>query len=157
MFGGERFVPIIGHISLARDMKAALQEADEAEEESKPVQRDAKGREILSPEEKARREEKARKAAAEVRPRSRYGRVEEYRRTSRKRLQGQNVSTSSWRTSSASSGFSRSRRRVSMTPRSVRATGRYVRWRRSACFFLTCSLERTDSSLKGLEEGILRC
>ena len=62
MFGGERFVPIIGHISLARDMKTALQEADEAEEEEgKVVQRDAKGREILSPEEKAKREEKARK------------------------------------------------------------------------------------------------
>lgn len=65
MFGGERFVPIIGHISLAKDMKAALQEADEEGEGDKPVQRDAKGREILSPEEKARREEKARKAAAE--------------------------------------------------------------------------------------------
>ncbi|KAH9840675.1 DnaJ-domain-containing protein [Rhodofomes roseus] len=67
IFGGERFVPIIGHISLAKDMKAALQEAEEMEEdaEGKPIQRDAKGREILSPEEKARREEKARKTAAE--------------------------------------------------------------------------------------------
>ncbi|KAH9895736.1 DnaJ-domain-containing protein [Cubamyces lactineus] len=63
IFGGERFVPIIGHISLAKDMKAALQE--EEENESENVQRDAKGREILSPEEKARREEKARKVAAE--------------------------------------------------------------------------------------------
>ncbi|KAI0631642.1 X-domain of DnaJ-containing-domain-containing protein [Trametes polyzona] len=63
IFGGDRFVPIIGHISLARDMKAALQEEEEGEGEN--VQRDAKGREILSPEEKARREEKARKAAAE--------------------------------------------------------------------------------------------
>ncbi|KAI0776912.1 DnaJ-domain-containing protein [Trametes elegans] len=63
IFGGERFVPIIGHISLARDMKAALQE--EGENEGENVQRDAKGREILSPEEKARRDEKARKAAAE--------------------------------------------------------------------------------------------
>ncbi|KAI0654329.1 DnaJ-domain-containing protein [Cubamyces menziesii] len=63
IFGGERFVPIIGHISLAKDMKAALQE--EEDNESENVQRDAKGREILSPEEKARREEKARKAAAE--------------------------------------------------------------------------------------------
>lgn len=67
MFGGERFVPIIGHISLAKDMKAALQEAGEEEEEQKPVQRDAKGKEILSPEERAKREEKKRKAAAEVR------------------------------------------------------------------------------------------
>ncbi|CDO68544.1 hypothetical protein BN946_scf184998.g41 [Trametes cinnabarina] len=63
IFGGERFVPIIGHISLAKEMKAALQE--EGEEEERVVQRDAKGKEILSPEEKARREEKARKIAAE--------------------------------------------------------------------------------------------
>ena len=32
IFGGERFLPIIGHISLAKDMKAALQE-EEGEEE----------------------------------------------------------------------------------------------------------------------------
>ena len=63
IFGGERFVPIIGHISLAKDMKAALQEDGEGEDD---VQRDAKGREILSPEEKARRDEKAKKQAAEV-------------------------------------------------------------------------------------------
>ena len=44
-------------------MKAALQEEGEEEGE---VQRDAKGKEILSPEEKARRDEKARKQAAEV-------------------------------------------------------------------------------------------
>ena len=58
MFGGERFVPIIGHISLARDMKTALQEADDAEEGEggRKVIRDAKGKEILSPEEKARKE-----------------------------------------------------------------------------------------------------
>ncbi|KAI6144371.1 DnaJ-domain-containing protein [Pisolithus tinctorius] len=66
IFGGERFVPIIGHISLARDMKTALQEAEEAEEaEGKEVKRDAKGKEIISDEEKARREEKERKADAE--------------------------------------------------------------------------------------------
>lgn len=28
IFGGERFVPIIGHISLGRDMKDALQNED---------------------------------------------------------------------------------------------------------------------------------
>ncbi|KAF8885556.1 X-domain of DnaJ-containing-domain-containing protein [Gymnopilus junonius] len=62
IFGGERFVPIIGHISLARDMKTALQEAEEAEEDEGEGKRlkDAKGREILSPEEKARKEEKER-------------------------------------------------------------------------------------------------
>ncbi|KAG9312538.1 DnaJ-domain-containing protein [Chiua virens] len=66
IFGGERFLPIIGHISLAHDMKTALQEADEAEGESgKEVKRDAKGKEIISEEEKARKEEKERKANAE--------------------------------------------------------------------------------------------
>ncbi|KAI0262035.1 X-domain of DnaJ-containing-domain-containing protein [Gloeopeniophorella convolvens] len=66
IFGGERFAPLIGQLSLARDMKTALQEADEMEGDgSAPVVRDAKGREVLSPEEKARRDEKARKSAAE--------------------------------------------------------------------------------------------
>jgi hypothetical protein len=61
-------LPFIGHLSLARDMKTALQEADEAEGEgATPVVRDAKGREIISPEEKAKRDEKARKVSAEVR------------------------------------------------------------------------------------------
>ena len=66
IFGGERFVPIIGNISLARDMKTALQEAEdaeadgEAEKDGKLRLKDAKGREILSPEEKAKKEEKDR-------------------------------------------------------------------------------------------------
>ena len=69
IFGGERFVPIIGEISLGKEMKAALQEADEFEEGEggRKRVRDEKGNEILSPEEKARKEEKARRAAAEVR------------------------------------------------------------------------------------------
>ncbi len=70
IFGGERFVSIIGEISLARDMKAALQEADELEteegENAEKRPKDAKGREILSPEEKAKKDEKPRKVAAEV-------------------------------------------------------------------------------------------
>ncbi|KAH9018544.1 DnaJ-domain-containing protein [Lactarius hengduanensis] len=62
----QRFIPLIGLLSLARDMKSALQEADEAAGEDAPlVARDAKGREIVSPEEKAKRDEKARKSAAE--------------------------------------------------------------------------------------------
>ncbi|TDL20410.1 DnaJ-domain-containing protein [Rickenella mellea] len=69
IFGGERFIPLIGEIGLAREMKRALQEADDAEAEeggeAKVVLRDAKGKEILSPEERARREEKARKESAE--------------------------------------------------------------------------------------------
>ncbi|KAG6833157.1 hypothetical protein H0H87_010544 [Tephrocybe sp. NHM501043] len=67
IFGGERFTSIIGDISLARDMKAALQEAEEAEGDKNDVKRvrDAKGREILTEEEKAQKEEKERKKAAE--------------------------------------------------------------------------------------------
>lgn len=69
-------MPIIGHISLAKEMKAALQEADEDEDEDgggggaaegrRPRLKDAKGREILSEEEKARKDEKERKKADEV-------------------------------------------------------------------------------------------
>ena len=67
IFGGERFVPIIGHISLARDMKTALQEADEQEEgSSSKAIKGPDGKEILSPEERAKREEKDRRIAAEV-------------------------------------------------------------------------------------------
>jgi len=43
-------------------MKSALQDEDNSED----VPRDAKGREILSPEEKTKREEKAKRVAAEV-------------------------------------------------------------------------------------------
>lgn len=53
--------------SLARDMKTALQEADEAEEEGKVTRRDAKGREILTEEEKAKRDAKKRAVDEEVR------------------------------------------------------------------------------------------
>ena len=64
IFGGERFVPIIGNISLAKDMKSALQEAEESEEvdaDNDTVRlKDAKGRDILSPEEKAKKDEKER-------------------------------------------------------------------------------------------------
>jgi len=49
----ERFTPIISDISLAREMKAVLQEAEDAERQSRS--KDAKGREIMSPEEKEKR------------------------------------------------------------------------------------------------------
>lgn len=72
IFGGERFTPIIGDISLGKEMKSALQEADEAENAetggSGPKRvKDSKGNEVLTPEEKAKKEEKDKKAAAEVR------------------------------------------------------------------------------------------
>ncbi|KAK1232066.1 DnaJ-like protein [Marasmius sp. AFHP31] len=66
IFGGERFVPIIGQISLARDMKTALQEAEEADPDGDGKRlKDSKGRDILTEEEKARKDEKDRKKAAE--------------------------------------------------------------------------------------------
>ncbi|KAJ7714096.1 X-domain of DnaJ-containing-domain-containing protein [Mycena metata] len=69
IFGGDRFIPIIGTISLARDMKAALQEADEAEQEEQERAGtrilDAKGRPVLSDQEKAAKELKDRAKSAE--------------------------------------------------------------------------------------------
>lgn len=68
IFGGERFVPLIGEISLGKDMKAALQEADESDEKDENGTmriKDEKGNIILSPEEKAKKEEKARRISAE--------------------------------------------------------------------------------------------
>ncbi|KAF8344396.1 DnaJ-domain-containing protein [Amanita rubescens] len=85
LFGGDKFVPIIGSISLAKEMKAAMQEAggedDDNEEDASAVaagggakldvskqageknsKRDSK---VLSPEERAARDEKARKKSAE--------------------------------------------------------------------------------------------
>jgi hypothetical protein len=61
-------VPIIGHISLGKDMKTALQEAEDAEHDSqgRKVLRDSKGKAILSEGEKAKRDEKEQKVAAEV-------------------------------------------------------------------------------------------
>ena len=72
MFGGDRFEPLIGKISLARDMKAAMQDDEDDEaatgEGGQPAEKrfDAKGKEIISPEEKARRDAKERKVSAEV-------------------------------------------------------------------------------------------
>ena len=132
IFGGERFIPIIGTISLAKDMKAALQEADdEGEGEGGPVQRDAKGREILSPEEKARRDEKARKIAAEVRPSRCLLRVSEDGWTYRKRRYGLSVYKNSRRTWNGSWASSPSRRLAQMTPTSQGVIEQYARWKRS--------------------------
>lgn len=99
IFGGERFLPLIGQLSLARDMKSALQEADEATgEDAPPVARDAKGREIISVEEKARRDEKARKGAAEVRlHHGRGAAAVDWATSCRKLRHGRNVCRSSSR------------------------------------------------------------
>ncbi|KAH7102452.1 DnaJ-domain-containing protein [Auriculariales sp. MPI-PUGE-AT-0066] len=80
IFGGERFIPIIGHISLAHDMKTALQEADDDLDPETPADQTslagpsssasprppaARTKPALSPEERAKKEAKARAVAAE--------------------------------------------------------------------------------------------
>lgn len=72
LFGGEKFVPIIGNISLGRDMKTAMQEGEDGEGEGgegaegrKRVK--GKGAVDLTPAERAKREEKSKKEAQEVR------------------------------------------------------------------------------------------
>ncbi|KAG8873181.1 hypothetical protein FRB97_006976 [Tulasnella sp. 331] len=74
IFGGDRFIPLIGEISLGKDMKEALQQAEDAEEEestaasgsgSTVATKDAKGRPVLTPEQKLKKEEKERKLQIE--------------------------------------------------------------------------------------------
>ena len=98
IFGGERFIPIIGEISLAKDMKSALQDEDN----SGDIPRDAKGREVLSIEEKVKREEKARKVAAEVLKVISVISASSPYISCRKLLRGSNVSRNSWKSLSAS-------------------------------------------------------
>lgn len=98
IFGGERFIPIIGEISLAKDMKSALQDEDNNED----VPRDAKGREILSPEERAKREEKARKTATEVLKFVLISFTSSYCTSYRKPLRGSNAPISLWKSLNAS-------------------------------------------------------
>ncbi|CAL1706376.1 unnamed protein product [Somion occarium] len=112
IFGGERFVPIIGHISFAKDLKKALQGADELGVENKNVQRDAKGREGLSPEEKARREEKAKRSLLSF--------------IHRKQLIVRNECKNSSRTLKGSSVSSPSPLLDPMILKSSKVTGRYV-------------------------------
>lgn len=58
IFGGEKFEDIFGKISLARDMKTALQEAEDEEGSSNSK--------TLTEDEKKKKEEKDKKKAAEV-------------------------------------------------------------------------------------------
>ncbi|KAG2018724.1 DnaJ domain-containing protein, variant 2 [Coprinopsis cinerea AmutBmut pab1-1] len=67
IFGGERFVPIIGHIGLAQEMKAAMQEDGEDEEGDTKEKKDPK---TMTPEERARKEEKDRIKAEKERQRN---------------------------------------------------------------------------------------
>lgn len=146
IFGGERFLPIIGQISLARDMKTALQDAEDAEldgdgAEGKKVIRDAKGREILSDEEKAKKEEKRQKAAAEVSPVPFHDIVTgTAANLCRKRQFAPNGCRNLWIISSENWEYSRNRRPVLMMWMCRRAGKQYVNWRQSECrtrnFFL---------------------
>ncbi|KAG8799674.1 hypothetical protein FRC17_007063 [Serendipita sp. 399] len=72
IFGGEKFVPIFGHISLARDMKTALQEEGEEEEGTNANATGPNGnsistkpKKVLSPEEKAKKMQKEQAILAE--------------------------------------------------------------------------------------------
>lgn len=63
LFGGEKFVPIIGTISLGRDMKTALQDNDLDETGPKKI----KEEKDMSSTEKAKKDEKRKQQTAEVR------------------------------------------------------------------------------------------
>ncbi|KAF8530090.1 DnaJ-domain-containing protein [Hysterangium stoloniferum] len=66
LFGGERFIPIIGHLSLGHDMKSAMQEdKDEDAASGSNGPKRVKSSKDMTPEEKAQRDEKRRKEAAE--------------------------------------------------------------------------------------------
>jgi hypothetical protein len=79
-------------------MKSALQDEDTSED----VLRDAKGREILSPEEKAKREEKARRVAVEVPKLVLSIPTSSHSVPFRKLPRGNNALTNLWKSSSAS-------------------------------------------------------
>ncbi|KAF8583662.1 DnaJ-domain-containing protein [Ramaria rubella] len=63
LFGGDKFVPIIGNISLGRDMKTAMQEDGETNTGDGPKR--VKNDKDMTPDEKAKKEEKRKKEAAE--------------------------------------------------------------------------------------------
>ena len=110
-------------------MKSALQEADEAAGEgAAPVARDAKGREIISPEEKARRDEKTRKAAAEVRVHHGHGANAVDRVASCRKLRhGRNVCRSSLTPCSTNLASSPKMPLGQTTPKSWSHGGRFAR------------------------------
>lgn len=68
MFGGEKFVAIIGHLSLAKDMKTALQDDDEEPEASTSTGEPGAPavKKVLTPEEKAKKDEKNQRIIAQV-------------------------------------------------------------------------------------------
>lgn len=128
MFGGDRFEPLIGKISLAKDMKAAMQDEGDEDDgtikgpDGNPLEKkyDAKGKEIISPEEKARRDAKERKISAEVGALMRVT-YEESAEADRKRLSGRSVWRNSSRYWSVNWRFSRNRRPVRRMPKLRRA------------------------------------
>jgi hypothetical protein len=126
-------------------MKAALQEADEADdikegeggEGSKKRIRDAKGREVLSEEERAKKEEKERQKAAEVSVFS--FQLDTQTDKLRKRRCARKEYKSLLITLSGNWAFSPSRRRALMIKMSCRAGGRYPSWRLSASYNICAS------------------
>jgi len=135
IFGGERFVPIIGTISLAKDMKSALQEAEDGEEadenSGQPRLKDAKGRDILTPEEKTKNEEKDRIKAEKEKQKAAevsfifMSMVHLVLKKYRKPLHELNALINWWKTLSENLGFSRSPQLARMTPTFRVVGGRY--------------------------------
>ena len=114
MFGGEKFVPIIGHLSLARDMKTALQEDDEGGEATSSTGQ----KKILSNEEKAKKDEKNQQVIAEVCDICRDMSNPRFPNTlRRKRKSEKNASLSSWKHSHANLVYSPSPLPASTTRR----------------------------------------
>lgn len=114
MFGGEKFVPIIGHLSLARDMKTALQEDDEGGEATSSTGQ----KKILSNEEKIKKDEKNQKVIAEVCDVCRNVSNRRFPNTlRRKRKNEKNASPSSWKHSHANLVYSPSPLPASTTRR----------------------------------------
>lgn len=67
LFGGDKFLPFIGQISLGSDMKTALQEDNEETTTGNDGVQRPKSKKEMTPEERQRKEEKEKKEAAEVR------------------------------------------------------------------------------------------
>jgi len=109
-------------------MKAALQEAEEAEDEEGEVKkvRDAKGREVLTEEEKTKKEEKEKKKSAEASHSFCFLPYWSEPIIYRKRLRGKKGYRNLLATSNANLGYSPSRPRDQTIPMSLRAGGLYV-------------------------------
>lgn len=134
-------------------MKAALQEADDHEgnvgPDGKPRPRDAKGNEILTPEEKAKKDEKARQVSAQV-GRSCFTGSCYCSRLYRKLQNGKYESRNLSKSSNVNSAFLRNLPLVQMTRMSLGAGVQYAKSKPSARrpFLLFHPIDFLHSELK---------